>query len=180
MHSGSDDVKVIFRINDEVLPRLKHPLGQLVLGLPEKTIPILKDIIGKEIPRKVIAVGDVVSTYMQRLGLPTDLIVVDRKTTRNKAECCSYGVFSITVHNPPGQISKEAYDVLKLATRRESVRSICVYGEEDLLTLPLVALAPIGSIVIYGQPLVGLVIVRVTSSMRRDAKRILHKMRVHD
>ena len=138
----------------------------------------MKEIICQTRPKKVIAVGDVVATYMLRSGLTTDLIVVDLRTMRGRAESCNYRLFSLTVHNPSGQISQEAYDALRLATTGNSIRSICVHGEEDLLALPLATLAPIGSIVVYGQPLVGLVIMRITSSMKRDAKRILHKMRV--
>ena len=118
------------------------------------------------------------ATCMQHSGLTTDLIVVDGRTMRGGAETCNNRVFSLTVHNPSGQISQEAYDALRLATTGNSVRSICVQGEEDLLALPLATLAPIGSIIVYGQPLVGLVIMHITSSMKRDAKRILHKMRV--
>ena len=177
MHSGSDEPKALFRVNDEVLPRLKHPFGQLVLGSPEKTIPILREIIRKTKPKRVIAVGDVVATNMQSSGLTTDLMVIDRRTMRSR-EVDFDKTCSLTVRNPQGEISQEAFDALKAATMGNSVRFICVQGEEDLLALPLATLAPIGSIIVYGQPLVGLVIMHITSSVKRDAKRILSKMRV--
>jgi len=178
MHSGSDKPKVLFRINDEVLVQLKHPFGQLVLGSPEKTIPIVAKTILDEKPKKVIAVGDIVATNMCKASLVIDIIIVDGKTMRGgTAECVERGHL-LTVRNPPGEISQEAYDALRSTIRGNHIGTVFVQGEEDLLALPLVTLAPIGSLIVYGQPLVGLVMVRVTSSAKREARRILSLMRV--
>ena len=178
MHSGLDEPKVLFRVNDEVLVRLKHPFGQLVLGSPEKTMPILAKTILEEKPKKVIAVGDIVAINMRKAGLPNDLIIVDGKTMRGRTADCVDRAHSLTVRNPSGEITQEALDALKSAVRGNRVRTIYVQGEEDLLALPLATLAPIGSLIVYGQPLVGLVIIRITSSAKREARRILSNMSV--
>jgi len=174
----SDKTAVIYRVNEETRTRLRHPFGQLVLGSPERTMPILKEIIAKGKPRKVIAVGDVVASNMRRFGIATDLSVVDGKTMRGKTEETVCGPDSSIVRNLPGGISKEAFEGLKKALERGEPRVVCVEGEEDLLVLPVVVLAPPDSMVVYGQPFVGLVVVSVVPSARQEAQELLLKMRV--
>ena len=53
---------------------------------------------------------------------------------------------------------------------------IIVKGEEDLLVLPVVLFAPEKSVVIYGQPNEGLVIVKVNEEIRNKAKSIMNAM----
>ena len=54
---------------------------------------------------------------------------------------------------------------------------IVVDGEEDLLTLIAVLYAPEKSLVVYGQPYVGIVVVEVTSEKQAEAKEILKAMK---
>jgi uncharacterized protein (UPF0218 family) len=53
---------------------------------------------------------------------------------------------------------------------------IVVSGEEDLLALPLFAMVPNGSVVLYGQPLEGMVIVRIDEKIRWKARDLLHRI----
>ncbi len=53
---------------------------------------------------------------------------------------------------------------------------ILVAGEEDLLTLAAVWLAPLGSLVVYGQPHQGVVTVEVTAQKKREAEKIFGLM----
>jgi len=53
---------------------------------------------------------------------------------------------------------------------------VYVEGEEDLLTLPVIVLAPESTAVIYGQPMEGLVIVEVTSHKKDWALAVLRQM----
>jgi GTP-dependent dephospho-CoA kinase len=53
---------------------------------------------------------------------------------------------------------------------------VIVHGEEDLLTLPILILIPAGSVVLYGQPLKGIVIVNVDSKTRRTAKDLMDSL----
>ena len=54
-----------------------------------------------------------------------------------------------------------------------------VEGEEDLLAIPAVTKAPLGSIVYYGQPKVGVVMVAVDEEARLRAGRTLRQMARH-
>ncbi len=48
-----------------------------------------------------------------------------------------------------------------------------IEGEEDLLALPFFLLAELSSVVVYGQPFEGMVVVRVTKAIRTKAKRLI-------
>ncbi|MHA2499708.1 MAG: DUF359 domain-containing protein [Candidatus Hodarchaeales archaeon] len=50
-----------------------------------------------------------------------------------------------------------------------------VSGEEDLLTIPAVISSPIGAVVIYGQPNVGLVLIEITEDIQQKFQEILTK-----
>jgi uncharacterized protein (UPF0218 family) len=53
---------------------------------------------------------------------------------------------------------------------------ISVNGEEDLLVLPVCVYAPENSVVLYGQPNEGLVIVKITPQIRNKTQTLLDSM----
>ena len=53
---------------------------------------------------------------------------------------------------------------------------IIVEGEEDLLALPLFLIVPQGSILLYGQPSEGLVVVKINSKVRKKAKDLMDRI----
>lgn len=53
---------------------------------------------------------------------------------------------------------------------------ITVMGEEDLLVLPVCIYAPDNSIVLYGQPNEGLVLVEVSTEIRNKVQTLLNLM----
>ena len=57
---------------------------------------------------------------------------------------------------------------------------IVVDGEEDLATLPAILYAPLGSVVIYGQPNEGSVLVNVTSEMKLKIDKFMKQMIVEE
>jgi GTP-dependent dephospho-CoA kinase len=48
-----------------------------------------------------------------------------------------------------------------------------IEGEEDLLALPFFLLTELSSVVVYGQPFEGMVVVRVTKAIRTKTKRLI-------
>lgn len=147
------------------------------MGPPEKTIPQLAKIVADERPPKVIAVGDAVSLGMRRFGMDASLYIVDRKTMRTDIDGTISGLEEIVVWNPPGVVTEEAYEALRRILEETEPRVVRVDGEEDLLALPLIILAPVGSIITYGQPHVGLVVVRVTPESKNEIRELLDAMR---
>jgi len=78
--------------------------------------------------------------------------------------------------NKAGTISKKAVEVLEYALRISSPVRITVEGEEDLLALPLLLILPEGSILMYGQPYEGLVVVKINSKVRKKAKDLMDRI----
>jgi uncharacterized protein (UPF0218 family) len=68
-------------------------------------------------------------------------------------------------------------EALVLASESRPVK-VFVEGEEDLLVLPLLFLVPDGSVIVYGQPLEGIVVVKVSPEVSRKAKDLMDKLEI--
>ena len=75
--------------------------------------------------------------------------------------------------NKQGTVSREAYNILKKIFQRKENAMIFVNGEEDLLALPVFVFAQEKSVVLYGQPLEGIVIVKVDNKLKKKAQDLL-------
>lgn len=64
---------------------------------------------------------------------------------------------------------------LREGLAREEPTTILVEGEEDLVALPAIAVAPEGAHVVYGQPGEGMVHVDVTDDHRREMRDLLER-----
>lgn len=166
-----------YRLNEKVRTRLKHPLGSLILGSPERTMMILEDSIKREKPTKLCVVGDFMTLRTIRHGIKADLYVIDNKIMRKTVDVTLPRRIKVfRAHNPPGTITSEAWELFKKIAGCDSRLGVIVDGEEDLLTLLVINFAPIGAFVVYGQPHVGLVLVRVTEEKKREIDEIIGMM----
>lgn len=167
------------RLTDEVREKVRNPLGSLITGSPEKSMLTLKDIIEREKPTKLFAVGDFVTSNIIENGITANLFVIDNKIMRKPVENTSIkGRATIVACNPAGMITSEAFEAVKRAVEDPAITCIVIDGEEDLLTLSVIKFAPFGAIVVYGQPEAGLVIVRVTKKKRREIEHLIDSMEV--
>jgi hypothetical protein len=156
---------------------LKNPLGKTIKGSPEQTMKRLKQLIQKQNPPKIISVGDFVSKNIITHSVPVNIIVVDNKIVRKKIAPVRVAAKTILqVRNPAGTLSPKAWDVLEEALNQKQLTKVLVDGEEDLLTLVAVILAPENALVVYGQPCEGLVAVPVNKETRRKAQAIVDAM----
>ena len=164
------------RPSQAALQRLKEPFGKLLLGEPSKTMPELNSIISRLHPRKVVAVGDVVSRETYTIGIKVDLRIIDHVSMRKPT-----GTFNLKqkttyhVRNPPGVITLESWEAIKRAMKDDDA-VILVDGEEDLLALPSIVESPTNSLVLYGQPSQGLVVVDASPDVKNEASLILRRM----
>lgn len=164
----------IYQINEKIRARLKQPLGKLVVGNPNETMSYLKRELAKKKPIKLFAIGDCVTSNLIKFGIEADLYVVDNKIMRKKIQPISLEkIKTIKVKNPPGTITLEAFEAIRKGSSSLSVMRILVDGEEDLLTLPAIKFAPMGTLILYGQPRIGIVMVKVTSTIQMEVERIL-------
>ena len=165
-----------FRPSRPDLALLKEPFGQIIPGEPNQTMPELKKMVQGNNPRRVTAVGDVVSRETLAAGIPVDLRIVDHISMRRATTSFIINARkTYHVKNPPGVITQESWRAIRQAMKEREV-VIYVEGEEDLLTLPCIAESPFNSLVLYGQPSQGLVVVTTTPSVKTRASEILGRM----
>ena len=158
---------------------MKKPQGLLIEGAFEETMERLKELVERGEPSVVVSVGDVVSRHMIEWGIPLNVLVVDNRTMRQPTEPVEVNVDqTINVKNPAGTITDEAWDAIKQAFKLNGLVRVMVDGEEDLLTVVTVLSAPKNAFVVYGQPHVGVVVVKVTEETQRNMQRIVDLMEV--
>lgn len=83
---------------------------------------------------------------------------------------------NINTFNPPGSITAEAQSILFEAAKGCSHLAVIVDGEEDLLVLPLMVYLPVGSLIIYGQPREGMVVISLNKERKRWAEDFMREM----
>jgi uncharacterized protein (UPF0218 family) len=155
---------------------LKKPLGRLLRGDATYNVIALGRLLDEEKPPCFATVGDYVTFYVIESGLDPDLAVVDHRVMRREVDPFDFNRDKVTVSNPAGTIKAEAQRVLGDAITLKKRLGVVVEGEEDLLVLPLMAMMPIGSVIVYGQPREGMVVVTLTEERRRWAKDFMAEM----
>ena len=158
-----------FLMTKEVELNLKDPFGRLIEG-PEENPEfamrlVLEEIFGK--PGPIIAVGDVTVKTLQDLNNVADIALIDERTKRElwaeaaEIDNSKYDIV-LECENQAGILSKSLFECCKVAIdawlNENKSTLIRVDGEEDLAPLLLHPLAPLGAVVLYGQPGKGVVI----------------------
>lgn len=156
---------------------LKKPFGTLVPDAQVTKQKILSLIKGA---KKIIAVGDATTERLLGFGIIPDLAVVDGRERRRARSYPDYSAKEMRCANPAGTISKKAVGTLKVALSEKQPVRVVVDGEEDMLALPLFVVAPLDSVVMYGQPLEGLVAVKITVTKRKQAKDLMDRIGLLD
>ena len=160
----------VFVPNETQREKLKNPLGELIIGEPEECISALRTVLDVEKPVRLILVGDTISRTALQSGIQPSVIIIDGKEKRQPASKFSIEDFGVLgTRNKPGCIEQEAWDAVERAVECGNT-VVLVDGEEDLLTLPAILSAPMGSLVVYGQPHKGIVLVRVTPEKKKEIR----------
>ena len=163
------------QLPDDLRDQLKIPLGNLVIDNDPNKENIIKKISAESI---LITVGDRTTKNMLQLGLKPQIQIIDGIEKRNKRIVLTDDAIStsLSCRNPSGKITEESIQVIQKAFSCEPPVRITVDGEEDLLVIPVCIHAPENSIVMYGQPNEGLVIVTITPEIRAKVQKILDVM----
>lgn len=161
------------KLPDNLRSSFKNPMGILI-----EDHLVTKDTISSYIDGyNIITVGDVTTEKLISFGINPILQIIDGKTKRgeyNKLE--SNTPIEVNVKNPAGEITQEALWEIEEAFMMEESTRLVVDGEEDLLVLPVCMYAPNNSVVLYGQPNEGIVIVNITQEVRDNCKHLMEKM----
>ncbi len=155
-------------ITAELREVLSQPLGKIVEVIPEG--------------RKVWAcVGDFSSRKLLEQGIVPKIVVFDLKTKREAVPDSEKAFFEglerelIECVNPAGTITDSLVHAVEKAAKSKKEVKVFVDGEEDLAVLPLVEKAPFNSLVCYGQPGVGLVLIECSSQAKASARELMAK-----
>ena len=162
------------KLPNSLRDQFKNPLGVL---LPEDTVD--KAHISEYLSDNsyIITVGDRTTEKMIDFGLIPSLQIIDGVEKREKRELPKLeNTTELTVDNPAAEITSQSIDVIKQAFTLPSPVRIVVNGEEDLLVIPVCVHAPDNSIVLYGQPHEGLVVVEITPEIRNKTQSLLDLM----
>ena len=163
------------QLSDDLRDQLKNPLGNLISDNDPNRENILKKISAESI---LITVGDRTTENMLQLGLKPQIQIIDGLEKRNQRTVPTDNAVNtnLSCKNPPGEITEKSIQVIQKAFSCEPPVRITVDGEEDLLVIPVCIHAPENSIVMYGQPNEGLVIVTITPEIRAKVQKILDAM----
>ncbi len=171
---------------------LRKPLGKVFHGQEEEGEKTAKKIVQSinrlDIPL-VISVGDAITMSLLKIGFDPDVKIIDFRVRRKKINSLYLSdrtqkvnlgkTTSDVVKNQPGTIALNIVSVFRRVIKKffktKQKQLIIVNGEEDLVTLPAVLLAPLGSIVLYGQMDLGVVAVSVTEEKKKEVLEILKK-----
>ena len=163
------------KLPDSLRDKFKNPLGILILESQ-----VNKSNIQKHLSKNpyLITVGDRTTEKMIDFGFIPSLQIIDNQEKRVKREPSknNHGYTELTCNNPAAEITPQSIEIIKKAFNTKSPVRLTIVGEEDLLVLPVCIFAPENSLVMYGQPNEGLVLVHVTTEIRNKTQRLLDLM----
>jgi hypothetical protein len=159
------------RLPERLRDELKKPTG-----------PIAKDIgeLGIKPDELIITIGDRVTEDALLAGITPKVCVYDNRIERRSVpvseRITKLSADRIMIKNPPGSLNEEVFGILKKAVTGKRNIKIEVDGEEDLVAVAAMDVAPIGAVVLYGQPGEGVVCVRIDKKTKEMIKRIISEM----
>ncbi len=158
---------------DSLRNELRQPLGKLFPN--EKSLPSIVKSGGVF----KICIGDVVSKTLDENAMHPNISVIDLKTKRMIIEAKKNNTKKIL--NSHGTLRfravKALYKAILDMTSNRKFTKIVIKGEEDLLTLPAILLAPLGCMIFYGLADRGIVMIEVTENTKKFVKSIVSKFK---
>lgn len=129
----------------------------------------------------VVTVGDRVTDTLQSVGRTPEVQIVDGVERRQKREYpkAPYARL-IKVKNPAGSVTVDAIRGVRAAFMGQKPARVQVDGEEDLMAMLAIAMAPISAMVYYGQPEVGVVAVKANAVSKARNRAVLAKMGIKE
>ncbi|KAG2474761.1 MAG: hypothetical protein NPMRTH4_60008 [Nitrosopumilales archaeon] len=163
------------RLPENLRDQLKIPLGTLILEKETTKENILKQI---EDDSFLISVGDATTEKLLNYDIIPSMQIVDAQEKRTKRELPKPNEINtnLSCKNPAGEITQQSIDIIKKGLNSKPPVRIVVDGEEDLLVIPVCIHAPENSIIMYGQPNEGLVVIHLNNDIKKKTKSILDSM----
>lgn len=165
---------ITLKLPENLRQALKKPIGTLI-----KESDVSRARIMHFLPASayIVTVGDATTERLVHFGLAPSLQIVDGTEKRQKRKPPQSTAKKLYCNNPAGEITNESIETIRKALDLPPPNQIIVNGEEDLLVIPVCLYAPPNTVVFYGQPNEGLVVVPVTDEIRNKTKAILNLMK---
>ena len=147
---------------------LKQPIGQL-----HKTIDSIKNPLQTQLQedKLIIGIGDVTSMKLVENQIIPQIAIVDNLTKREPIQHNLNHTKNIKyVKNPAGVLTEELIETCKKSIKEASKDNkiiIEVNGEEDLSVIPCVLNSPKDTLILYGQPNEGIVLVKAEKAYKK-------------
>lgn len=163
------------KLPDRLRDKLKAPLGVLVPDGQANAVTISAHVAGAPC---IITVGDKTTEKLIGFGMVPDLQIIDNREKRSSRNPPGLpaGTAEVTCDNPAAEITDQSIGKIRDALSSKTPTRLVVRGEEDLLVIPACIHAPKNSVVLYGQPGEGMVVVRVDDAVRQKTQRLLDLM----
>ena len=168
------------KMPEKLRPELQKPLGMVYKDV-HKVIKSIKSIK----PIMAIAVGDIIVDSLLKEGFDPDVKIIDFRSRRQviPRNEVTRDLAKRKYINKPGTINIKTAEQLRKFIH-QSIRHpsgvqarswLIIDGEEDLLTLPAILFAPLGSLVLYGHWQHGIIGVEITEEIKQAIKVIIGK-----
>ena len=164
----------VYKLPEALRTALAEPLGRVYDG---------EEVAGAEFASlakdssMVVTVGDRVTDTLELMGRTPDVFVIDGVERRSKRELPKVPYARLVkVKNPAGTLTLVAIEGMRRAFAGKKPVRVQVEGEEDLMAMLAIAMAPVSAVVFYGQPGVGVVAVRANALAKSRNRAVLAKM----
>jgi uncharacterized protein (UPF0218 family) len=168
----------VYRLPVKLRSRLAKPLGR-VFSQNEAGGEEFRNMA--MIAPMVVTVGDRVTDTLESVGRIPEVQVVDGVERRKKRGFPKVPYARlIKVKNPAGALTVDAIEGVRAAFAGKKPARVQVEGEEDLMAMLAIAMAPISALVYYGQPGVGVVVVKANAISKARNRAVLAKMGIKE
>lgn len=170
--------KDVFTASQEIREELREPIGTVFPGVETDFQVAAENVVRKihEVaPPMVITVGDIVTYSLQKEGYEPDISFIDHRSRRKDLNTISHtAVFRHgTYQNVAGTISslvvQKYVEIIPDVINTKHHHQLIIEGEEDMLGLAAIMLAPLGAVVLYGQFEQGIVCVTIDEQVKQQA-----------
>ncbi|MFC1711004.1 pantetheine-phosphate adenylyltransferase [Patescibacteria group bacterium] len=168
----------------------KKPIGTLITGSSSNhswAILKAKKWLTITKPTLMITVGDITTQAFLEHNINPQLTVFDYRCQRQPISFNLHhklkkrADFKFYAKNYPGTVSLQSIKKIQSALFNIVLKNksglVQIQGEEDLLVLPLILLAPLKTAIFYGQPNQGLVKVLVTEKRKETALKLINQLK---
>jgi len=142
----------------------KKPLGKLYSSLSDINEVIFQNHF-------IISIGDATTINLLDADIVPEIGIIDNKIERKASKHnIKYNAITLTADNPPGTVTDDLWDTIneafQIATKSKVL--IIVNGEEDLAVIPAALMSGKDSMILYGQPGEGIVVVEADDIKNKE------------